>query len=99
MIKYRYSPLKKKWLIFSTYCPFFIFANSCKVNSLNYFLTHVSQVKNKIKDQDSLRHRSLSSAAKIIRGKIISSYALFTLSERPAQNWPTAFPTKMTLHS
>lgn len=42
-------------------------ANVCKVNSLNYFLTHVFQVNNKLKNQDSLCCTGLSSAAKIIR--------------------------------
>lgn len=49
MIKYRYDPLKKKWPIFSIYCSFFILANGCKVNSPNYFLTHIFQVNNTLK--------------------------------------------------
>lgn len=54
VIKYRCKPLKKKWLLISIFCSFFMFANSGEVNSPNYFLTHIFQVYNKFKNQDSV---------------------------------------------
>lgn len=59
MVKYSYGPLKKEWLIFSKYCSFSIFSNSDKVNSPNYFLTHIVQVNNYLETTDPLCHGSL----------------------------------------